>query len=137
MNQRRTHARELRKNPTDAERLLWQRLRYWQVDGCKFRRQQPVGPYIVDFVCLQKRLIVELDGGQHAERANYDGNRDAWLRDQDFVVLRFWNNDVMQNIDGVMEKIVEKLKSTPYLSPSPQGGRRRIKKANHLEKLIT
>jgi very-short-patch-repair endonuclease len=73
---------------------------------------------------LQKRLIVELDGGQHAERANYDGDRDAWLRDQGSVVLRFWNNDVMQNIDGVMEKIVEKLKSTPYLNPSPQGGRR-------------
>jgi very-short-patch-repair endonuclease len=117
MNQLRTHARELRKNPTDAERLLWQKLRYWQVDGCKFRRQQPVGPYIVDFVCLQKRLIVELDGGQHAERANYDGDRDAWLRDQGFVVLRFWNNDMIQNIDGVMEKIVEKLKSTTSILP--------------------
>lgn len=100
MKQLRIYARELRRNPTDTERLLWQKLRYWQVDGCKFRRQQPVGPYIVDFVCLEKRLIVELVGGQHAERANYDGDRDAWLRDQGFVVLRFWNNDVMQNIDG-------------------------------------
>jgi very-short-patch-repair endonuclease len=65
MNQARSRARELRRNLTDAERLLWQRLRYWQVDACKFRRQQPLGRYIVDFVCLQKRLIVELDGGQH------------------------------------------------------------------------
>jgi very-short-patch-repair endonuclease len=125
MNQLRARARELRKNPTDAERVLWQRLRYWQVNGCKFRRQQPLGPYIADFVCLQQRLIVELDGGQHVQEEDYDIERDAWLRDQGFVILRFWNNDVLKNVDGVMEMIVKHLRSTPYLSPSPQGGRRK------------
>jgi very-short-patch-repair endonuclease len=128
MFQPRARARELRKNPTDAERLLWQKLRYWQLDGCKFRRQQPLGRYIVDFACLQRKLIIELDGGQHAQQEDYDKERDVWLRDQGFVVLRFWNNDVMQNMDGVMEMIVESLKSTPYLSPSPQGGRNNAKR---------
>jgi very-short-patch-repair endonuclease len=121
----------LRKNATDAERLLWHQLRFWQVDGFKFRRQQPLGPYIVDFVCLQKKLIIEIDGGQHMEQAQYDAKRDAWLRDQGFVILRFWNNDVLKNIDGVMEMIAKSLQSTPYLNPSPQGGRRKTKNANH------
>lgn len=125
MNQARARARELRKHPTDTERLLRQRLRYWQIDGCKFRRQQPLGKYIVDFVCLEKRLIVEIDGGQHAHQVDYDQERDGWLRDQGLVVLRFWNNDVMENIDGVTEVIAENLNSTPFLSPSPQGGRRK------------
>ena len=125
MNQVRARARELRKNPTDAERLLWQKLRYWQIDGCKFRRQQPLGGYIVDFICLHKRLIVELDGGQHALQADYDKERDGWVRDQGFAVLRFWNNDVIENINGVTEVIAQNLKSTPFLNPSPQGGRRK------------
>lgn len=72
MNRTRVRARQLRKNPTDVERLLWQRLRFWQVDGFKFRRQQPLGPYIVDFVYLQKKLIIEIDGGQHMEQEQYD-----------------------------------------------------------------
>ena len=124
MDQSRSRARQLRKNPTDAERLLWQKLRFWQVDGRKFRRQQPLGGYIVDFVCLERRLIVELDGGQHADRNAYDKKRDDWLRNQGFVILRFWNHDVLNNIDGVMEQILDSLKNTPYLNPSPQGGRR-------------
>lgn len=124
MDQSRSRARQLRKNPTDAERLLWQKLRFWQVDGRKFRRQQPLGGYIVDFVCLEGRLIVELDGGQHADRNAYDKKRDDWLRNQGFVILRFWNHDVLNNIDGVMEQILDSLKNTPYLNPSPQGGRR-------------
>ena len=123
MNPTRSRARQLRRNPTDVERLLWQRLRFWQVDDYKFRRQQPLGNYIVDFVCLQKKLIVELDGGQHADQMNYDTERDVWLRHQGFTILRFWNNDVLKNIDGVMETIVKGLQSTPYLNPSPQGGR--------------
>jgi very-short-patch-repair endonuclease len=127
MNELRRRARQLRKNSTDAERALWQKIRFWQVDGFKFRRQQPLGQYIVDFVCLEKRLVIEIDGGQHAEDANYDSNRDAWLREQGFIVLRFWNNDVLKNTDGVMGVIVEKLKGTPYLNPSPQGGRRKTK----------
>ena len=125
MERIRTRARELRKNPTDAERLLWRQLRSWQLDGYKFRRQQLIGNYIVDFVCLEKRLIIELDGGQHAEQNGYDAERDSWLREQGFVVLRFWNNDVIENIDGVTEVIAENLKSTPFLSPSPQGGRKK------------
>jgi very-short-patch-repair endonuclease len=126
MTEIREHARQLRKNPTDAERALWGKLRLWQLDGIKFRRQQPLGRYIVDFVCLEKRLVVEVDGGQHAEDANYDSDRDAWLREQGFVILRFWNNDVLKNIEGVMTVIVEKLRSTPFLNPSPQGGRKKI-----------
>jgi very-short-patch-repair endonuclease len=127
MDSHRARARQLRRNPTDAERLLWRKLRFWQVDGLKFRRQQPLGPYIVDFVCLEKRLVIEVDGGQHAEDANYDNNRDACLQEQGFIVLKFWNNDVLKNTDGVMDVIVEKLKCTPYLNPSPQGGRKKTK----------
>jgi very-short-patch-repair endonuclease len=125
MNRLRTRARELRNNPTDAERVLWRQLRFWQLDGYKFRRQQPLGRYVVDFVCLEKRVVVEVDGGQHAEQVALDAERDRWLRDEGFVVLRFWNNDVLKNIDGVKEQVYKTLKSTPYLNPSPQGGRRK------------
>ncbi|HEV8719793.1 MAG TPA: DUF559 domain-containing protein [Candidatus Binatia bacterium] len=132
MDEIRIRARQLRKNLTDAERLLWRKLRLWQVDGFKFRRQQPLGRYIVDFVCLEKRMIIEVDGGQHAEDANYDTDRDAWLRNQGFVILRFWNNDVLKNIDGVLEVIAKNLQSTPYLNPSPQGGRRKTRNGKRL-----
>jgi len=127
MNSTRSRARQLRRTATDVERLLWRRLRFWQVDGYKFRRQQPLANYIVDFVCLQKRLIIEVDGGQHAQEVNHDAERDAWLRAQGFTILRFWNNDVLKNIDGVMEMIVKSLQSTPYLNPSPQGGRTKMR----------
>ena len=123
----RSRARALRKNPTEAERVLWAHLRFWQVDGYKFRRQQPLGKYIVDFVCLEKKAIIELDGGQHAEQSSYDAKRDAWLRDQGFSVLRFWNNDVLQNLSGVKDAILSNIENTPFLNPSPQGGRRRIR----------
>ena len=128
MNRLRSQARALRKNPTEVERLLWRHLRFCQLDGYKFRRQQPLGSYIVDFVCLEKRLVVELDGGQHTGQTNYDSARDAWLRAEGFLVLRFWNNDVTQNIDGVKDLILKALESTPYLNPSPQGGRRKMKR---------
>ncbi len=123
MNRIRLRARALRQNPTDAERLLWRQLRFWQLDGYKFRRQQPIGNYIVDFVCLEKRLVVEVDGGQHADQV--DAQRDNWLRDEGFLVLRFWNHEVLKNIDSVKEMILKNLQSTPFLNPSPQGGRRR------------
>lgn len=126
MSQTRVRARQLRKNPTDAERLLWRKLRFWQVDGLKFRRQQPLGRYIVDFICLEKRLVIEVDGGQHSEQVAYDVERDTWLRDQGFKVLRFWNHDVLQNIDGVVDVVVKALRNTPFLNPSPQGGRKKI-----------
>ena len=118
MNRLRTRARELRNNPTDAERVLWRQLRFWQLDGYKFRRQQPLGRYVVDFVCLEKRVVVEVDGGQHSDKV--DAERDSWLRDEGFVVLRFWNNEVLKTIDAVREVILKNLQSTPYLSPSPQ-----------------
>lgn len=127
MNRIRSRARALRNNPTEVERLLWRQLRMWQLGGYKFRRQQPLGNYIVDFLWCEKRLIVELDGGQHAEQSDYDAERDAWLREQGFTVLRFWNNDVLKNIAGVTERIFDTLKSTPFLDPSPQGGRKEIR----------
>jgi len=134
MNQIRSRARELRNNPTDAERLLWRQLRFWQLEGYKFRRQQPLGRYIVDFVCLEKRVVIEVDGGQHSQRV--DAERDAWLRNEGFIVLRFWNNEVLKDIDAVKEVVLKSLQSTPYLNPSPQGGRKtsgnRRVKTNHL-----
>jgi very-short-patch-repair endonuclease len=129
VNRLRTRARELRNNPTDAERVLWRHLRFWQIDGYKFRRQQLLGGYIVDFVCLEKRVLVEVDGGQHTQQATLDAERDRWLRAEGFIVLRFWNHDVLKNIDGVKEVIYKTLQSTPYLSPSPQGGRRQRARA--------
>ena len=126
----RARARGLRKNPTKAEKLLWSHLRFWQVDGYKFRRQQPLGKYIVDFVCLEKKLIIELDGGQHAEQVEYDSTRDGWLGAHGFRIIRFWNNDVLENSDGVQQKILTALQGTPFLNPSPQGGRRPIRRKN-------
>ncbi len=98
-------ARELRNKATDVELLLWRRLRNSQVEGVKFRRQQPIEAYIVDFVSFDKKIIVELDGGQHAEHADYDKQRDDCLSANGFSVLRFWNNDVLENIEGVLEVI--------------------------------
>ena len=106
-------ARELRGRSTDAERLFWNRVRAHRLCGCKFRRQQPMGRYIVDFLCSEAKLIVELDGGQHAE-SKVDEIRDAWLRNEGYRVLRFWNNDVLINLDGIMEEVMK------YLSPSPR-----------------
>ena len=110
----------MRHTPTDTERRLWNRLRAKRLDGWKFRRQQPVGRYIVDFACLEARLVLEVDGSQHAESAR-DEMRDEWLASQGFCVLRFWNNEVLQNEDGVVEKILEALQS-PLPNPSPTGG---------------
>ena len=129
MNRLRTRARELRNNATDAERALWRQLRLWQLEGYKFRRQQPLGRFIVDFVCLEKRVVIELDGGQHAEQKEYDAERDAWLRAEGFRVLRFWNNEVLKSIEVIKEEILKAVKNTPYLNPPPQGGRRKTRKA--------
>jgi len=97
-------SRRLRRDATQAELKLWNRLRARAIDGCKFVRQEPIGPFIVDFVCRERRLVIEVDGGQHATDAR-DAVRDRWLRDQRYRVLRFWNNDVLGNIDGVLETI--------------------------------
>lgn len=114
-------ARILRNNMTDAERFLWQQLRRKQVNGYKFRRQIPLGKFIVDFVCLEAKLVIELDGGQHAEQGVYDALRDTWSKEQGFRVLRFWNDEVFQNTDGVLEVIVAGLEGTSPPGPPPQG----------------
>jgi very-short-patch-repair endonuclease len=102
-------ARGLRSNSTDAEKKLWWRLRNRQIAGHKFVRQEPIGPYICDFVCRERRLIVEVDGGQHADSAE-DKVRDQWLASCEYRVLRFWNNDVLKNMDGVLEAIADAVK---------------------------
>ena len=106
-------AKELRVNSTDAERLLWKYLRQRQLEGLKFRRQQPIDNYIVDFACLEKRLVIELDGGQHATEKDKDNERDSHLIRNGFRVLRFWNNDVLQNICGVLEIIMVDCLNSP------------------------
>lgn len=103
------HARQLRNNPTQAEHYLWYFLQRRNLLGFKFRRQQPLGQYIVDFVNFETRLIIELDGGHHSETVEYDTTRTEWLAKQGFKVLRFWNNDVLGNVEGVLERIIEKL----------------------------
>ena len=102
-------ARRLRTEATDAERALWARLRRRQVLGYKFRRQQVLGRYIVDFVCLEKQLVVEVDGSQHLEQQCSDEDRTQWLESQGYQVLRFWNNEVLDETGSVVEKIAEQL----------------------------
>lgn len=101
-------ARRLRCETSDAERALWLRLRDRRLGGLKFRRQTPIGPYIVDFVCLERELVVEIDGGQHmatAQRAK-DEERTRWLETQGFMVLRFWNDEVLNQMEAVLERIL-------------------------------
>ena len=114
-------AKALRQRQTDAEGLLWHYLRKKQLGGYKFRRQQPIGPYIVDFACMPEKLLVELDGGQHAERTAHDERRDAFLRSKGFRVLRFWNNEVFANCFGVLERVYEALPNPPLRHPEPAG----------------
>jgi very-short-patch-repair endonuclease len=101
-------ARNLRRSSTDAETKLWNRLRSRALLGQKFVRQEPIGPFTVDFVCREQRLVIEVDGGQHATDPR-DAVRDQWLIDHRYRVLRFWNNDVLSNIDGVLETIATAL----------------------------
>lgn len=114
-------SRKLRREMTDAELILWKRLRKKSIDGYKFRRQHPVGKYILDFVCLEAGLIVEVDGGQHQEGTDYDEKRTFWLEQKGFRVLRFWNNEVMNNLDAVLEVIWHQLQRDiqPPSQPSP------------------
>jgi very-short-patch-repair endonuclease len=112
-------AQELRGTLTEAEQRLWSRLRRRQL-GYAFRRQHPIPPYTVDFACTAKRLVIEADGGQHAESKS-DARRDGFLRRQGWTVLRFWNNDVLQNTDGVIEAISAYLDLAPT-QPSPVNG---------------
>ncbi len=102
-----TNAKDLRANQADCENILWQKIRAKKLSGIKFRRQVPVGKYIVDFVALSKKLIIELDGSQHIENIDYDKARTEYLNKLGFTVLRFLDNDVINNIDGVLLKILE------------------------------
>jgi very-short-patch-repair endonuclease len=115
------NAKTLRSNQTEAEQQLWNHLRAHRFLDLKFKRQKPIGRYIVDFVCVERRLIVEIDGGQHAEQIEYDQHRDTWLRGQGYTVLRFWNNEIIQQMEAVLEKIIVTLTLSP--SPSPTSGR--------------
>lgn len=99
-----TFSRQLRRNATEAERRLWRYLRNRRMGGAKFRRQVPLGPYIVDFLCIEAALVIEVDGGQHAE-SEADLVRDAWLREQGFAILRFWNRQVLAETRTVLETI--------------------------------
>jgi very-short-patch-repair endonuclease len=98
-------AKELRSDMPDAESRLWYHLRARRFEGWKFRREVPMGDYIVDFLCEEARLIVEVDGGQHAERIARDATRTRWLEGQGYRVVRYWNNDVLGNIEGVLETL--------------------------------
>lgn len=104
------NARRLRREMTDAERLMWRRIRGKQIDGYRFRKQVPLGRFVADFACMTPRLVIEIDGGQHAERTAQDDDRTSWLESQGFVVLRFWNNEVTGNIDGVLQTIATSLR---------------------------
>ena len=119
----RTFARGMRKEPTEAEQKLWWHLRHrLPVEGTHFRRQVQIGPYLADFACHRSKLIVEIDGGQHAERTAQDAARTVRLEAEGYRVLRFWNNDVLSNTDGVLTVIQSALTTTPTPDPSPQGG---------------
>lgn len=107
-------ARKLRKNSTKTEEYLWRYLKNRYIEGFKFRRQEPIGQYVVDFVNFKNKIIVELDGGQHIIMKAKDHERDRWLKKQGFKVLRFWDNEVLRNIEGVLETIRREL-----LSPHP------------------
>lgn len=115
-------AKYLRTNQTEAEQRLWYHLRAHRFLGAKFKRQKPIGSYIVDFVCVERGLIIELDGGQHAGRIGYDRQRDTWLRDNGFRVLRFWNNQVLFELEGVLEVITRELGTPSPPTPLPLAG---------------
>ena len=114
------NSRSLRREMTDAEKLLWRHLRMKQFEGHKFRRQHPLGSYIVDFVCLEAALILEVDGGQHADNSDSDDIRAQWLEGKGFHVMRFWNNEVLNNIEGVKLAVWNYLSEVlPPSRPSP------------------
>jgi very-short-patch-repair endonuclease len=108
--QLRSDVRRLRRDQSQAESVLWQHLRAKRLEGAKFRRQHPIGAHIVDFCCLRHRLVIEVDGGQHAEEVEKDAARTARLEAHGFKVIRFWNDDVLRNLEGVLTSIAEALR---------------------------
>ena len=117
----RQHARTMRHIPTDAEKKFWRMVRDRRMGGYKFKRQHPIGRYIADFVCIEGKLVVELDGGQHAERREYDTERDAFFESQGFRVVPFWNAEFLKNQDAVARQLLTQLDGgkTPSPQPSP------------------
>ncbi len=120
--EQRAFARHLRSHMTESENRLWRHLRAHRLNGQKFRRQQPIGPYVVDFVHFGSRLIVEADGGQHND-APHDKQRDNWLRQQGFTVLRFWNHEIIGNLEGVLATIMKAVTNPPSPQPLSHKGR--------------
>lgn len=117
----RNAAKRLRKQATKTESSLWFHLKAKHLDGLKFRRQQPIGQFIVDFICFEKKGIIEVDGGQHSE-SEYDRERDEWLKKEGFKILRFWNNEVLNNMTGVLEVIRSNCLKSPSPTPPLEGG---------------
>ena len=117
-------ARQLRRESTDVEQRLWWLLRDRRLVGRKFRRQHSIGPYFADFACIERKIIVELDGGQHVERCAYDDRRSTWLEAHGWRVLRFWDDDVLLRMDDVLEMIVGALAAAPHPDPLPASGAR-------------
>lgn len=119
----RHHARTLRRNQTDAEQRIWRHIRNRRLGGYKFRRQAPIGPYIADFVCFERNLIVELDGGQHLDQGWKDARRTVFLESRGFSVVRFWDNEVLRETDKVLGVIFDLLNtpSSPALLPKGEG----------------
>jgi very-short-patch-repair endonuclease len=126
-DKRRKLARNMRSNPTDAERKMWRLLRGRRLDGLKFKRQAPIGRHIVDFVCLEHHLVIEVDGGQHgyASAIVRDADRTAQLEAMGYIVMRFWNRDVLKNPNGVATMILDQLHrlEPPHPDPLPSGER--------------
>ena len=123
------YAKHLRRNSTQAEALLWSRLRARQMEGMKFRRQQPIENFIIDFISFEKRIVIELDGGQHAKNKGKDNERDRLLIENGFTVLRFWDNEVFENIEGVLEVIRQRMHSVnlhPPFAPPVEGGEKEL-----------
>ena len=130
----RLRARRLRRSTTESEKRLWSHLRRLDLEGSHFRRQVPVGPYIADFGCMAARLLIEIDGSQHGEAKTeaYDEKRTRWLEKEGYRVLRFWNNDVARNIDGVMETIYAAIHGSLSAEPMPLKHQRRRRRPAHL-----
>ena len=122
-------SRQLRNNPTLAEKKLWTVLRNRQRGGVRFNRQVPIGSYICDFVARTEKLVIELDGGQHSAQADYDTARTTCLRAKGYRVIRFWNNDVLENLEGVVSKIERILKDSPSPDPSRNAGGEKVRSA--------
>ena len=139
MNSLLNNAKTLRSQQTDAEQQLWHQLRAHRFMGLKFKRQKPIGQYMVDFICIEYRLILEVDGGQHIDRMEYDDERTAWLKSEGFMVLRFWNHEVLQKMEGVLERVRQAVAPSPP-APLPPVGERftplaRVRESNCVENL--